>query len=602
MPEPKPAAVRLGGSWSLADVGALPAGSPSPAGNGLYPGISVSDALTLCTSEALGERPPGAKPDRHAYFVIETESDCTVDELAGRIRAALDPNGECGEGQTGNQFSVEGLRGTTFLLKLPISEDEICARSYGSCGLFYDISYRLREGCGLRRVDPDVRHSLWIEPQQARGGAGGGTHPTDREWAFKLIDVPDAASAGHYDGAGIEIAHIDTGHTAHPELNRADTFDLARDLDVEADPDDLNAEDPMPGGNSHGTGTASIITSEHASAAPDHDGNWGTGIRGVAPASTIVSVRAIDRVVVFGSGNLIKALRHAIDEGAHVITMSLGGLFLSGLEKRVKEAVEDNRIVVAAAGNYWPWVVAPARYPACIAAGGCNVDSNRWRGSARGRKVDVSAPAEDVWRAAFDKSNGTAYVEPGSGTSFAAPAIAGVAALWLAKHGRVALIANYSACGLTLQQVFRYLLKTTATVPAGWNTNKDGAGILDARALLDAALPACEDVAAGEPLPARLMNDTAVFESLFEDAPSPLETLGIALGASSIETVMAAFGGEINRIFMEDADLYRRFHDFAAARSCAAGTGTATAPLVADIRAAVNRACSDRLAADCSLR
>jgi hypothetical protein len=65
---------------------------------------------------------------------------------------------------------------------------------------------------------------------------------------------------------------------------------------------------------------------------------------------------------------------------------------------------------------------------------------------------------------------------------------AGVAALWLAHHGRSALVAAAHARGETLQVMFRRLLRATARRPDGWDSAGMGAGIVDARALLGADL------------------------------------------------------------------------------------------------------------------
>ena len=78
----------------------------------------------------------------------------------------------------------------------------------------------------------------------------------------------------------------------------------------------------------------------------------------------------------------------------------------------------------------------------------------------------------------------------GQGTSYAVALIAGVAALWLAHHGRADLLAAARARGETLQDMFLRLLQATARRPAGWDSGEMGAGIADARALLAADLDA----------------------------------------------------------------------------------------------------------------
>jgi hypothetical protein len=79
-------------------------------------------------------------------------------------------------------------------------------------------------------------------------------------------------------------------------------------------------------------------------------------------------------------------------------------------------------------------------------------------------------------------------VERGSGTSYAVAAAAGVAALWLSYHGRRALIARYGRNRLA--GVFKQLLQETCRKVPGWDTDDFGPGIVNAKALLEAALPA----------------------------------------------------------------------------------------------------------------
>ena len=63
---------------------------------------------------------------------------------------------------------------------------------------------------------------------------------------------------------------------------------------------------------------------------------------------------------------------------------------------------------------------------------------------------------------------------------------AGVAALWLAQHGRANLVAAARDRGETLQAMFLRLVRATARRPESWDPFEMGAGIVDAAALLAA--------------------------------------------------------------------------------------------------------------------
>ncbi len=206
-------------------------------------------------------------------------------------------------------------------------------------------------------------------------------------------------------------------------------------------------------------------------------------MRGSAPRATLVPVRCLESVAVFDQSRVAKAIDHARLNGAHVITMSLGGVFSAALHAALRKAVDANIIVVAAAGNCVGTVVWPARYEEAIAVGGVNAAFKPWRGSSHGSAVDVSGPAEFVLRADARVPADPGAVSGGQGTSFATAHLAGLAALWLAHHGRAALLASLPP-GVKLQHVFRSLVRMGAIVPSGFDTSAYGAGIADAHKLL----------------------------------------------------------------------------------------------------------------------
>lgn len=324
----------------------------------------------------------------------------------------------------------------------------------------------------VRSPDPDSPESanwaFWCWAKQL---------PMDPDWAVKQIRATDAWDFSRqlgrpHGGQGIVVFQPDTGvvatHTALPS-GVADDPRAGNFVEPGNPPIDLLARGANKG---HGTGTGSVVVGR------------GTAMRGSAPEATLIPIRCTETVAILDQSKIARAVEHAWRNGAHVITMSLGGVPSRALHAAIKRAVDDQIIVVAAAGNCVGEVVWPARYAEVIALAGTNDSDQAWRGSCRGAAVAVSAPAEFVQRAdGNDPLHPPARVSGGQGTSFAAALTAGIAALWLAHHGRDRLIASLPE-HRTLQEAFRRLLARSARAPAGYDRESLGAGIVDALELL----------------------------------------------------------------------------------------------------------------------
>jgi hypothetical protein len=147
-------------------------------------------------------------------------------------------------------------------------------------------------------------------------------------------------------------------------------------------------------------------------------------------------------------------------------------------ERAIRAAITDGLIVLAAAGNYVRVVTWPAAYEEVIAVAGCTASRERWWGSSRGRAVDITAPSHNVWRA-YIENDGRGEVAPSSGTSYGVAATAGVAALWLERHGGWAAVRSRYP-GLALQDVFRHVLAQTCDPPPPDHDGEFGDGIVNA--------------------------------------------------------------------------------------------------------------------------
>lgn len=294
------------------------------------------------------------------------------------------------------------------------------------------------------------------------------------DWAVKAINAPDVWAQG-ITGAGVTVAQPDSGVADHGEL--AGALDLSRAFNTLNGSN--NATDPLSSGMSnpgHGTATASSVASRHAGK-----------VFGAAPGARVVPIRCLNSVILgLDPTPVAQAILHAVRINADVISMSLGGALHSRvMAAALSKAAQAGIVVVSAAGNcVQPIVIYPARDANVIGMGGSNIRDKPWKGSSRGRKVDVSAPAENVFVARRTPDDGGAHlVKPSQGTSFATALTAGVAALWIQKWGRAKVRADAARLSLSVTGLFRVALQLTARTPPGWPRGM-GKGIVDAAALI----------------------------------------------------------------------------------------------------------------------
>ena len=373
----------------------------------------------------------------------------------------------------------------------------------------YDWAYAVRDRDDFfRSVEPDTtfyfRRAPRAEgPESAEGMCflpddDGRTLPVN--WSLEAIGAPAAwalplPEGGAAMGAGVRVAHLDTGRAVHQALpdeafDHEGEYDFIEDTASAVDPLEYTWSSGLyPEHPGHGTATGSAIAGR---------GDGAAMVRGAAPRARLVSHRCARSVIISTTAATVaRAIVHAADAGCHVISMSLGGLPRRALREAVGYAVSNDLIVCAAAGNCVRYVVAPAIYDDCVAVAGVNREGRPWFGSCSGSEVDVSAPGEFVWVATRkpddtrpDDSHLSA-MRPGQGTSFAVANVAGAAACWLAYHGRDRLLARYAGTR-SLQHVFMELLRATAVAHRGpdWDEANFGPGILNVRDLLAAPLPA----------------------------------------------------------------------------------------------------------------
>jgi subtilisin family serine protease len=517
------------------------------------------------------------KPDREATFLrllVEAPSGDDQQEAALRrvVRETLRLDAIGRPWRVARLFEPIGGQVDPALTRFfEVTGYVVATPTYPLQKLGFELAYGLA-GRGVGAVQPDLPSGAFAPDPAPDLPAEPGLRAADASsqhlpgtdvptWALDNIRCRDAwtvppGSAAM--GAGIVIGQPDTGFTDHPELGD-NALDLTRDWDLLRDDDD--AHDPLerrwwfpldsPG---HGTSTASVIVSREQ-----------LRVTGAAPRSTLVPLRTVKSVVQVFDGDVAKAVDRAHRTGCHVISMSLGGVgFFNGLQATIRRAVEDGVIVCAAAGNKVGFVVAPARFPECIAVAATNIQDRPWTGSSRGSEVDVAAPGESVWVAdvRLNESPPRYDVSRHSGTSFAVTLVAATAALWLARHDRDQLIVRYGRN--RIQAAFLHLVRTTGhRRPGGWDGDRYGVGIIDAQALLAAPLPAADAVtdapAADAPLvsdPLSKLNGLVPQLSREELADRLSGILGVEQG--ELDEYLEHFGAELAYLLSEDATVRRR--------------------------------------------
>lgn len=258
------------------------------------------------------------------------------------------------------------------------------------------------------------------------------------DWTRDMVNAPAVWNRG-YTGNGVVVAVIDSGvDYTHPDLdgniwvNTDEIPGNGIDDDRNGYVDDVrgwdfafNDSDPMDV-LGHGTHVAGAIAAERD----------GAGITGVAPNAKIMPVKVGNASPLVRHNDIAAGIRYAVDNGADVINLSFGSNFPSfERDTAISYAISRGVVVVMAAGNEGASQPSfPARYSDVwgIAVGSVDGNGTMDRSSSRAGSTPldyVVAPGANVYSTIPNSSYRTS-----SGTSIAAPHVAGVAALVLSAN------------------------------------------------------------------------------------------------------------------------------------------------------------------------
>ncbi|WP_218133739.1 S8 family peptidase [Lentzea fradiae] len=358
-------------------------------------------------------------------------------------------------------------------------------------------------------VEPDLLMQPFADPNDTE---------YSRQWdlfeATAGMNVPGAWNSST--GAGVTVAVIDTGYVAHSDLASKVVagYDFVSDS---ARARDNNGRDANPAdeGDWVARGECGVDAQGNPVPASDQSSSWhgthvagtiaaatnnGKGIAGIAYDAKIQPLRVLAKcggatsdiadAITWASGGTVSGVP-ANATPAKVINMSLGGQSSCSTtyQNAINGAVNRGTTVVVAAGNSNLNVAnfTPANCNGVITVAASSREGNKAFYSNYGTRIDIAAPGGEtrrgtdtpgtittpqngIWSTlnAGATTPGAENYQPYQGTSMAAPHIAGLAALLIAKKP-----------SLTPAQV-KDLIKINARALPGTCSGGCGAGLADA--------------------------------------------------------------------------------------------------------------------------
>lgn len=312
------------------------------------------------------------------------------------------------------------------------------------------VDYARRSGAS---IDWNYKADAPLPPVNYTVGQSGAFGPN----AFSFIGAPSSEERARW-GDGVTIAVLDNGVIASAELSNA----LKGETDLIGSKSRSSTKNNLLG---HGTAVANLIGGE----------------RGLAPAASIYSYRVLNGDGVGDSFTVALGIVQATDNGADIISLSLGSRADTALLRQaVAYAQAHGVLLVAAAGNEGSSQhFYPAAYEGVVAVGGVDTAGQPAAFSNRGHHLALAAPAVGV-QTAWTSSEDILF----SGTSAAAPIISGAIAGLLSEDST-----------LTSAQAVQLLRDYANDTSAPGTDPQSGAGVIDLERVRNRHTPGIYDTA-----------------------------------------------------------------------------------------------------------
>lgn len=295
------------------------------------------------------------------------------------------------------------------------------------------VANTLTADAAIRYVEPNYRRKVFAAPNDALYSQMYGLDNTRQTGGTLGADIrAQEAWDTTVGNTNVVIAVMDTG----VKLDHVDLVDnLVAGYDF-GDDDPDPSPDPVFGVE-HGTHVAGTVGASGDNGIGVAGVNWYSKIMPLKVATVGVNEFGIEEAVL-SSDAIVAALEYAVDNGVKISNHSYGGYYFSGVEyEMIGYALANDHLFVAAAGNEavnndddQPYRSYPASYNLdnIISVAATDHDGQLADFSNYGaQSVDIAAPGVDIL-STYMYGTLDAY-ERLSGTSMAAPHVAGVAGL-----------------------------------------------------------------------------------------------------------------------------------------------------------------------------